>query len=194
MAISTSKSLEHWNYFLALEKDLENLSRYVEFCQSNFNCYSIEMARILLASASEVDVIAKQVCKQLNLDSKADKIHQYRNEIKREYPQIPGFKVKIPRYGLTLTPWLNWNKNRFVPIWWTAYNKVKHHRNIDFIKANLENVLNAVSGLFVITLYYYKEQAENAKLIPVQSLLRTSEEHFGEAVFNGVEFGIRYNL
>jgi len=31
MAINTSNSLDHWNYFLALEKDLENLSRYVEF-------------------------------------------------------------------------------------------------------------------------------------------------------------------
>lgn len=194
MTISASESLEHWNYFLALEKDLENLSRYVEFSRSNFDCYSLEMARILLASASEVDVVAKQLCQNINSASSADNIHQYRNEIKIMYPQISDFEVKITRYGLTLTPWSNWNEDQGVPIWWTANNKVKHHRNIDFKEANLKNVLNAVSGLFVITLYYYKEQAENAKLIPVQSLLRASEEHFGEIVFNDAEFGISYNL
>ena len=169
MAITSIKSLEHWNYFLSLEKDLESLSRYVEFCKSNFNCYSLEMARILLASASEVDVIAKQLCKMLDPNSSANNIHHYRNEIKMVYRKFPDFKVNIPRYGLTLTPWLNWKQNQGVPVWWSAYNKVKHHRHINFKEANLKNVLNAVAGLFVITLYLYKDRAERAELIPIQS-------------------------
>ena len=194
MAIKTSRSLEHWNYFLALEKDLENLSRYIEFCQSNFNCYSLEMARILLASSSEVDVVAKQLCKKLNPASEANNIHQYRDEIKIVYSQFPNFRVTVPRYGLDLAPWSNWNQDQGVPFWWNAYNKVKHQRNVDFEKANFKNVINAVAGLFVTTLYFYKEKAENAKLIPMQSLLRVSEENFGELVFSNGEVGISYNL
>jgi len=194
MAINTNNSLDHWNYFLALEKDLENLSRYVEFCQLNFKCHSLEMVRILLAAASEVDVIAKQLCQKLNPGSMADNIHQYRNEIKTVYPKLPNFKITIPRFGLNLTPWSDWNQNSGVPFWWTAYNKVKHHRDTDFDRANLKNVLNAVSGLFVITLYFYKEKAENAELIPMQSLLRVEEENFGGTTFNDVEFGINYKL
>ena len=194
MVINTSNSLDHWNYFLALEKDLENLSRYVEFCQSNFECYSLEMARILLAAASEVDIVAKQLCQKLNSGSTADSIHKYRNEIKTVYPNLPNFKVTIPRFGLNLTPWSNWKQNSGVPHWWTAYNKVKHHRDTDFDKASLKNVLNAVSGLFVIILYFYKEKAENAELIPMQSLLRVTEENFTGTTFNDVEFGINYKL
>lgn len=194
MAINTSYSLDHWNYFLALEKDLENLSRYVEFCQSNFKCHSLEIVRMLLAAASEVDVVAKKLCQKINTGSSADNINQYRDEIKSIYPNMPNFKVIIPRFGLDLAPWLNWNHNRGVPLWWTAYNKVKHHRDTHFDRANLENVLNAVSGLFVITLYFYKEKAENAELIPMQSLLRVREENFRETTFNGVEFGINYIL
>ncbi|HLA26797.1 MAG TPA: hypothetical protein VJZ49_02765 [Syntrophales bacterium] len=53
-------SLAHWNYFLALEKDIEVLSRYVEFTQKNFTCYSLEILRILFSAASEVDVVAKK--------------------------------------------------------------------------------------------------------------------------------------
>ncbi len=30
----------HWNYFLAIEKDLENLSRYIEFSDANLGTYS----------------------------------------------------------------------------------------------------------------------------------------------------------
>lgn len=194
MVINTSNSLDHWNYFLALEKDLENLSRYVEFCQSNFKCHSLEMARILLAAASEVDVVAKQLCQKLNSGSTADNIHQYRDEIKTVYPNLPNFKVTIPRFGLNLTPWSNWNQNSGVPLWWIAYNKVKHHRDTDFNRANLENVLNVLSGLFVITLYFYKEKAENAELIPTQSLLRVREENLGGTTFNDFESSINYKL
>jgi len=56
----------HWNYFLALERDLEVVSRYVEFCQQNFDVYSIEFAHLLFAAASEVDVIAKLLCQRLS--------------------------------------------------------------------------------------------------------------------------------
>ena len=54
----------HWNYFIALERDLEVVSRYVEFCPQNFDVYSIEFAHLLFAAASEVDVVAKLLCQR----------------------------------------------------------------------------------------------------------------------------------
>jgi hypothetical protein len=58
---------------------LVKLSRYVEFHENNFNCLSIEIARILLASAAEVDVVSKLLCKTINPKSRADNIHRYRD-------------------------------------------------------------------------------------------------------------------
>ena len=194
MGIEIGNSLVHWNYFLALEKDLENLARYVEFCKPNFACYSLEMARILFAAASEVDVIAKQLCKKINNNSVANNINQYRDEIKAVYTKLPNFKVTFPKFGLDLIPWLNWNEDDGIPFWWTAYNKVKHQRDTDFEKANLQNSLNSVAGLFIITLYLYKEKAENAEIFPMPSLLRAGDEYFSGTSHNGVEFGINYNL
>ncbi len=55
----------HWNYFIAMERNLEDISRYIEFHNDNFQTYSIELAHLFLAAASEVDVIAKLVCKQM---------------------------------------------------------------------------------------------------------------------------------
>lgn len=40
----------HWNYFLALERDLEVLSRYVEFANRNYKTYSIELAHLLFGA------------------------------------------------------------------------------------------------------------------------------------------------
>ena len=57
--------LIHWNYFLAIESDLERLSRYVEFSKDNYKTYSLAMAHLLLSSASEVDVVLKGICKNI---------------------------------------------------------------------------------------------------------------------------------
>ena len=59
MAIEEINKLVHWNYFLAFDSDAEKLSRYIEFTTDNFEAYSIELVRLLLSAASEVDVVAK---------------------------------------------------------------------------------------------------------------------------------------
>lgn len=195
MVISTGPSLAHWNYFLTLERDLDVLSRYVEFVNANFACYSLEITRALFAAASEVDVVAKQLCVKANTTSSASTINQYRDEIKIAYPNIVNFKVTIPRFGLALSPWTNWNDAHGVPDWWTAYNKVKHHRNTDYHRGNLRNCLNAVAGLFIIVLYFYKDSAENGELNPIPSLFHVTDEHFDGSTFNALsEFGINYKL
>jgi hypothetical protein len=178
----------HWNYLLAIEHDLETLSRYIEFDETNFECFSVEIARLLLTSGSEVDVVCKQLCRKLNPLSKAENVHEYRNEIKSKYPNIHDFDVLLPRYGLKLKPWYDWKTPTGVPSWWTGYNKVKHHRDSDYHRANLRNAIYSVAGLFVVTLFFYKEKAELGELLPSPSLLRVTEKHF-----RGITHG-RYDL
>ena len=57
-----NKSHPHWQYFIAIESDLERTGRYVEIAPANFKTYSIEFARILQSASSEVDVVSKLVC------------------------------------------------------------------------------------------------------------------------------------
>lgn len=194
MVIETRRIEVHWNYLLAIENDLYRLSRFIEFDERNFECFSIEISRILLTSAAEVDVVCKQICKKLNPASSAEDIHQYREEIKPVHPKIPDFKVLIPRHGLTLTPWDNWNEERGVPLWWTAYNKIKHHRDSEYHRANLRNALNSVAGLFVMVLYLYKEKAKMGELVPSLQLLKAAEDHLEGVILGGYEFGIVYKL
>jgi hypothetical protein len=194
MGIKLSPTEIHWNYFLSVESDLIELSRFVEFHPKNYNCFSVEMARLLMASAAEVDVVCKELCKNVNSATRADSINQYRDDIVHAFPMIPNFEVLFPRYGLRLKPWTNWRRRKNPPTWWTAYNKTKHHRHTEYHRACLKNVLNAVSGLFVICLYLYKDKAEAGTLTPSPVVLRPNEQRFMGMYHGGPEIAIMYNL
>jgi len=194
MGIQTQRIEPHWNYLVAIEHDLERLSRYVEFDSSNFDCFSIEIARVLLASGAEADVVCKQLCRKLNVESSAENINEYRVEITASFTAIPEFEVLIPRFGLTLKPWEEWGRANGVPLWWTAYNKIKHERHAEYQRANLKNALNAVAGLFIMVLYLYREKAQSGELVPATQLLQVSDGHFGGRNHRGYEVGIIYNI
>ncbi len=169
MAIQENTSLLHWNYFLALEQDVERIARFVEFSSNNFGTYSIEMAHLYLAAASEVDVVTKQLCSMLNAEATPNNIEQYREVIKLHIPEIENSIVTIPRYGLELQPWSNWNNNE-TPNWWRDHNKVKHNRGEHFALANLKNVLNAMAGLFIVTLHYQRLSISGKRIEPPPNL------------------------
>jgi hypothetical protein len=145
----------HWNYFLAIEKDLENVSRYIEFCENNLPTYSITLTHILLSASSEVDVIMKQLCSLVDKTTTTDNIDQYRSVIKKNLMSFIEEEISIERFGLNFKPWENWS-NEINPKWCCSYNKVKHQRNNYFQEANLQNTLNAVGGLLISVIYYYK--------------------------------------
>ena len=154
---------------LTLEADIEHLARYVEFSTNNFQTYSLEIAHILLACSSEVDVVAKQLCQMINPDSNASNINQYREVIRSAIPELENIVISLPRYGLELTPWKNWQENE-TPLWWKSHNDVKHQRDEHYPKANLKNVLNAMSGLFALILYFYRDSIEGRRIEPPPSI------------------------
>jgi hypothetical protein len=145
----------HWNYYLAIEKDLEHLSRYIEFAPANLGVYSIELVHILLSASSEVDVVMKQLCNLISPGMQHNTINDYRPTIQTKVNSLISEPVNIDRFGLTFRPWENWI-GEANPDWWRSYNKVKHERNSHFQEANLQNTVNAVGALLLTTIYFYK--------------------------------------
>jgi len=152
-------SLPFWDYFLSIEADLEKCSRFVHFSEDNYETYSIEFARIIMASSSEFDTVIKLICNSIDASRKPDNMPAYYPILHSKYPKFTTFEVNVPRYKLTLYPWKEWTVNQR-PDWWSkGYNKIKHERDQYFEKANLFNALSSVSGLLCGILYYYKEIA-----------------------------------
>lgn len=192
MAITEEFKRIHWNYFIAIDSDIEYLARYIEFTEANFATHSIELVRLLLSVASEVDVIAKLLCKKLSPNAPRKDINDYRDVLTSSLPkEIYNLNVCMPISGLKLTPWLNWSRSDN-PDWWRAYNKVKHERSLHFAKANLKNVLNAVSGLYILLLYLYEQDAKNLRLIPNPRLFKLADNFVADwCVKTGAEY---YNI
>ncbi len=142
----------HWSYYMSLEDDLIETGRYVEICEDNFDTYSIHFTRLLLAAASEVDVVAKMLCCQINPQGCYRTINNYRDTIVPQFPAIPSIVMGIQwTTNIRVKPWGSWAesppKN---PDWWHAYNRVKHKRNSNFKEANLRNALTAIAGLYCL--------------------------------------------
>jgi hypothetical protein len=147
----------HWEFFMALDSDLDDASRYVEISPDNFKTYSIEFVHLLLAAGSEIDVVAKELCKKIEPSGNPSKITDYREIITRAYPKFHTIEISAPRHGITLRPWTSWGIG-CNPDWWQWYNKVKHERHLFYMEANLENVLGSISALFGIILYLYQPE------------------------------------
>lgn len=189
--IHTGTSLVHWNYFIAIESDLERVARFIEFTEKNFDVYSIELAHLLLAAASEIDTLAKLICEYSDPGGSFKNIGDYKTTITAKLPNFSTTPVFVPRYGLTLNPWDNWAKNIGSPDWWTGYNQVKHKRDAHFEKATLQNALNAVGALLIVNFYYHSyflapsgsgsfltPKDTTQKLDPTSSLLRLPDDFY----------------
>jgi hypothetical protein len=189
MPITVVSTKIHWNYFFALEKDMEVISRYIEFCDANFEAFSIELAHLLFAAASEVDVIAKLLCEQIDPAQPRRNINDYKAVLLPAIPDLPDAEVFVPRYGLSFKPWSNWNGHQN-PLWWISYNNVKHERDAHFHEATLKNSLNALGALLILTHQYYmrklnhnpqdpRHQRETMRALqPEATLLRLKDDYY----------------
>ena len=64
-------SYPYWQFFVALESDIEATTQYVECYEANHNTYSVAYAQIILSAGSEVDVVSKLLCNKVQPTSKA---------------------------------------------------------------------------------------------------------------------------
>ena len=193
MGIHHVSNNHHWNYFLMLDSDTIELSRFIEFAPKNYRTYSLELARLLMSAAAEVDVVAKIACRRISASSKCRNIGDYHRILSTGCPDLKQYPVRITRFGLKFKPWTSWTAAQS-PKWWVACNQVKHHRDSDFPAANLKHALNAVAGLFVMLLYAFPTEAQQGALNPRPQLFSIPESHI--TGYGSVEDGapVEYRL
>lgn len=162
--------VENWDYYISLEDKIESIEKYISFDSSNSQVYSLEILHLFLAVCCEVDVVAKRITKQIS-GKVAKTLPDAIEEIKKKYLTIENDSITINTSYFTssrwsFTPWMtDPTSNKKTPKWWNAYNDVKHHRSeissktkdSFFKEASLENLLNAIAGLYVLEIWYIKE-------------------------------------
>lgn len=146
-----------WAFYLRLERDFIESLNYVEFAPDNYATYSVEYEKQLLSICSEIDVLCKLLCKEIEPSQSPGKIYEYA-EILCGYSGLTAANLRFETTGQCFVPFDGWTKSNS-PTWWQAYNKVKHNRteSDNYKKGNLENVFMALAGLYVLNRYYCKK-------------------------------------
>lgn len=154
--------LNHWQYFLVLEKDIIRLKDYIAIHQDNYGAYSFELSKLLQLACAEIDSVCRVLCKIIDPNTDyfdestySGKISLYKSRILDTYPKLTKSEIHIPGFSIKLIPWEDW-ENKDSPKWWEEYNLVKHYRHSCFKKANLKNTLFSMSALMVLILYLYR--------------------------------------
>lgn len=142
-----------WNYFLELEQDMKNTSRYIEPAGQE-NVYSFEFAKLIVLSCTEVESVFKLLCSEKDNGKEAGDIGEYKKTILGKYPKIVEATVSISRWGKEIKPFEGWSNGKLT--WWDAYQKVKHSRGSHFTSATYINAVYALSALYVLISYLAK--------------------------------------
>ena len=141
-----------WNYYLTLEQDLSNTSKYVE-PSSQETVFSFEFAKIIILANTEVETTFKSICKHITGEEKGS-IADYKDVILKKYPLIVTAETTISRYGKTIKPFEGWDKGKLP--WWDAYQHIKHGRGSHFSEANYINAAYSLAALYILILYLSK--------------------------------------
>jgi hypothetical protein len=127
----------HWSFFEMIDEELHSFSRRVEFAEANFPTYSVHLAGLYLSICSEIDVVAKLLCKRIKPDEDSANIRDirdYRRIIPAHHYFLPQLKITVLPIPLELTPWQVWQdtQGNASPDWWASHQMVKHHRDENF--------------------------------------------------------------
>lgn len=168
--------------------DLRHLCEYIEPSDPNLKVYSHRVYELLLRTCTEWESLCKDVLVSMGYQkTPPDKmgIYDYRE---LEVPfSLQGVEVGVlfwrpaPTY---IHPYKGWSSSDPPLVWYSDYNSVKHNRNVEFPRANLDNLRLAVAALFVLH--------AKLKLIPVRpGQTERQTKSYTEIVFVGQIFSIR---
>lgn len=132
--------------------DLYSLFNYVEPNDSNLKVYSHRLYELFLRIATEFESNCKSILAANNYNTEKCTIKDY---FKLEKAcRLSEYTVVFERWDSkhVFIPFNSWKSTSlFTPLnWYQDYNKVKHNRYQYFDKANLENVMNAISALLCV--------------------------------------------
>lgn len=171
----------YWNYYIELEDQLLATKKYVAFDDSNYKTFSVEYLKLLQATCSEIDVVGKIIAQYSDESFNRNKnksMQKWGLLVQTTFPEIENSTVLFLN-DKEITPWKNWayetykdkdnrlryrlKKGKNTPVWWTAYNKVKHERTspykegkTNYSQANLENLILAMAALYIIEMKFIK--------------------------------------
>lgn len=150
--------------FSIIQEDILKLFEYVEPSDTNTKTYSFRIHELLMRTCIEVETNFKAILREnifTPIYKHGSKKGRLRSEnewnindfsIVNKTHHLDSYSVKLPFWKGAKNirhPFKEWKSKNSLS-WYQAYNQAKHDRINNFENANLENLLDAYSGLFVL--------------------------------------------
>lgn len=137
--------------YILIEDDLKELFEFVEPADANLATYSHRIYELFLRSSTEFETNCKAILYANGYTTKGMLNIKDYHKIDT-ITKLSEYEIYINIWGSNrklFQPFKDW-KNGYILNWYQNYNLVKHDRNINFHFASMENLLNAVAGLYAI--------------------------------------------
>lgn len=164
-----------------LESDLKILFEYVEPNDDNLVTYSHRTYELLLRAATEFESNCKRIL-DTNGYTKAGNLNII------DYYKI-NIATKLSEYNICINIWgpqrkvimpfHQWQTSHSLS-WYQAYNDAKHDRQTNFRQANINNLINAIAGVYTILYAQFGPYSFN----PYQQINMVEDDDYG-ALYSG---------
>lgn len=185
MYIDFTRPTARWEYFLAIESDLQALTTCITFAEDNYGTYSSELTKIIITACSEIDVVVSLMTKELGLTKKKPNFGDHRPVLFKSANTLFTEDIVVKRFNLLLQPFHSWSDDQEL-VWHKNYNDLKHHRDSSFKQGSLGNALVSVSALFTLLVHYYQLRVsqESKRTIRLSDVNMSLEPYSSLFLFN----------
>ncbi len=184
-------SLYYWRAYLKLENELLNLSDDIYFDDYQAKTYSFNIANLIVRCMTEYESIAKSIYRR-HKEKEPESMKKCITELE-ELWKLSDKCVEListnmyfsQEFAVFFKPlsYKSGDKNDF----YSAYNAVKHDRLKNINKASVRMLILAMSGLFLLNIYYYGDEFSNLNQSNVFSA-KCAGESIGFAMDFGLDF------
>ncbi len=135
---------------------LGEIFKYVEPAETNYAAFSHKIRELLILACTEIESNWRAVLEDNLAPEKYKKRYSTNDYIMIKEP------LNLERWSVALTdytdlgefaPFKTWSSadpTASLP-WYNSYNAIKHHREAEFTKATLLNLLNAMGALYIMS-------------------------------------------
>lgn len=126
--------------------------RYIDLDENNSKTFSYEYASILRDIGSVFSSVMHAYIVGSTGKAKKTDINDYRKLLLDATPNIHNYSVALrPHKAIaTIIPLSSFKSHDGIPMWWTAYNKIKHSEYDSYRSGNLGNSINALAALKIL--------------------------------------------
>lgn len=178
-----------------IQEDLQHLFEFIEPSPESLPTYSYRIHELLMRTCIEVEANCKAILNENIYTPQIDRFNKpvYNMTVYKKIDRthhLSSYEVILPIWNGSpkiFKPFVSWKSDQPLQ-WYQAYNESKHDRQEAFKKANMEQLLCAVTGLLVLLSAQFKTEDFSAGS---RGLAIGYDYHEGNAAIGGL-FRIKF--